>query len=51
MVLASNQPYSLPTEASCENSALIFWGSGRVHDRDWPALMKLADQLDPSFRN
>jgi ribulose-5-phosphate 4-epimerase/fuculose-1-phosphate aldolase len=51
MVLASNQPYSLPTEASCEKSAQIFWGNGRVHDRDWPALMKLADQLDPSFRN
>ena len=51
MVLASNQPYSLPTEASCEKSAQIFWGNGRVHDRDWPALMKLADQIDPSFRN
>ena len=32
MVLASNQPYSLPTEASCEKSAQIFWGNGRVHD-------------------
>ena len=51
MVLASNQPYSLPSEASCEKSAQIFWGNGRVHDRDWPALMKLADQIDPSFRN
>ena len=51
MVLASNQPYSLPTEASCEKSAQIFWGNWRVHDRDWPALMKLADQIDPSFRN
>ncbi len=51
MVLASNQPYSLPSEASCEKSAQIFWGNGRVHDRDWPALMKLADQFDPSFRN
>jgi ribulose-5-phosphate 4-epimerase/fuculose-1-phosphate aldolase len=51
MVLASNAPYSLPSEASCEKSAQIFWGNGRVHDRDWPALMKLADQIDPSFRN
>jgi len=25
MVLASNQPYSLPSEASCEKSAQIFW--------------------------
>ena len=37
-VLASNQPYSLPSEESCEKSARIFWGNGRVHDRDWPAL-------------
>src|SRR5262245_24025204 len=26
MVLASNEPYSLPSEASCEKSARIFWG-------------------------
>jgi ribulose-5-phosphate 4-epimerase/fuculose-1-phosphate aldolase len=51
MVLASNQPYSLPSEESCEKSARIFWGNGRVHDRDWPALMQLADQIDPSFRD
>jgi ribulose-5-phosphate 4-epimerase/fuculose-1-phosphate aldolase len=51
MVLASREPYSLPSEVSCEKSAQIFWGNGRVHDRDWPALMKLADRIDPSFRN
>ena len=51
MVLASNQPYSLPSESSCEKSAQIFWGNGRVHDRDWPALMQLAESIDPSFRN
>jgi hypothetical protein len=51
MVLASNQPYGLPSETSCEKSALIFWGNGRVHDRDWPALMQLAESIDPSFRN
>ncbi len=50
-VLASNQPYSLPSEESCEKSARIFWGNGRVHDRDWPALVMLADKIDPSFRN
>ncbi len=50
-VLASNQPYSLPSEESCEKSARIFWGNGRVHDRDWPALMMLADKIDPSYRN
>jgi len=51
MVLASNQPYSLPSEAACEKSAQIFWGNGRVHDRDWPALMQLVESIDPSFRN
>jgi len=51
MVLASNQPYSLPSQETCETTARMFWGNGRVHDRDWPALMKLADQIDPSFRN
>ena len=48
MVLASNQKYSLPSEESCEKSAQVFWGNGRVHDRDWPALVKLAE-LDRSF--
>jgi len=51
MVLASNQPYSLPAQAACEKSAQIFWGNGRVHDRDWPALLQLAESIDPSFRN
>jgi hypothetical protein len=51
MVLAADQSYSLPSEDSCEKSAGVFWGNGRMHDRDWPALMKLADQIDPSFRN
>ena len=51
MVLASNQKYSLPSEESCEKSAQVFWGNGRVHDRDWPALVKLADSIDPSYRN
>ena len=35
----------------CEKSAQVFWGNGRVHDRDWPALVKLADSIDPSYRN
>jgi ribulose-5-phosphate 4-epimerase/fuculose-1-phosphate aldolase len=51
MVLASNQPFGLPSEAACEKSAQIFWGNGRVHDRDWPALMQLVESIDPSFRN
>jgi ribulose-5-phosphate 4-epimerase/fuculose-1-phosphate aldolase len=51
MVLASNQPYSLPAEDACEKAARVFWGNGRVHDRDWPALMQLADRIDPSYRS
>jgi ribulose-5-phosphate 4-epimerase/fuculose-1-phosphate aldolase len=51
MVLASKEPYSLPAQAACEKSAQIFWGNGRVHDRDWPALLQLAESIDPSFRN
>jgi len=50
-VLASNQPYSLPPDEVCEKTARMFWGNGRVHDRDWPALMMLADKIDPSYRD
>jgi hypothetical protein len=35
----------------CDKTARMFWGNGRVQDRDWPALMVLADKIDPSFRN
>ena len=44
--VSSQQPYSLPSEASCEKSARIFWGNGRIHDRDWPALVALAAEKD-----
>jgi ribulose-5-phosphate 4-epimerase/fuculose-1-phosphate aldolase len=51
-VLASNQRYSLPSPAACEKAEQQFWGNGRIHgQRDWPALMKLAESIDPSFRN
>ena len=51
MVLASQQPYTLPSDESCEQAAGMFWKPGRVHDRDWPALTMLADQIDPSYRS
>jgi len=52
MVLASNQPYTLPSPDVVEKTEQQFWGNGRVHgQRDWPALVKLAETLDPSFRN
>jgi ribulose-5-phosphate 4-epimerase/fuculose-1-phosphate aldolase len=52
MVLASNMPYSLPSKESIEKAEQQFWGNGRIHgQRDWPALVKLAESIDPSFRN
>ncbi|MDH3242947.1 MAG: class II aldolase/adducin family protein [Alphaproteobacteria bacterium] len=51
-VLASNMPYTLPSEEACEKAASQFWRPNRVFGaRDWPALVKLADQLDPSYRD
>lgn len=51
MVLASNQPFSVPPPEVCERAAKQFHRPNRVMgDRDWPALIKLADSLDPSFR-
>ena len=50
-VLASNQPYIRPSDEACEKAARQFWRPNRVFGaRDWPALLKLADDLDPSFR-
>ena len=52
MVLASNQPFTLASKESIEKTEQQFWGNGRIHgQRDWPALVKLAETLDPSFRN
>jgi ribulose-5-phosphate 4-epimerase/fuculose-1-phosphate aldolase len=51
-VLASNQPYILPSEAACEKAASQFWRPNRVFGaKDWPALIMLADKLDPGYRN
>ena len=50
-VLASNLPYTLPSEAACEKAASQFWRPNRVFGaRDWPALVMLADSLDPGYR-
>ncbi len=50
-VLASNMPYSLPSEEACEKAAKQFWRPNRIMgERDWPALMNFADKLDPSYR-
>ncbi len=50
-VLASNQKYSLPSKEACERTAAQFYRPGRVMgERDWPALLALAESLDPSYR-
>lgn len=51
MVLASNQKYSMPPPEVCEHAAKQFYRPGRIMGaRDWPALVKLADALDSSYR-
>jgi ribulose-5-phosphate 4-epimerase/fuculose-1-phosphate aldolase len=51
MVLASNQPYSVPPPDVCEKAAKQFYRGGRrLGQRDWPALVKLVESLDPSYR-
>lgn len=50
-VLASNMPYTTPSPEACEKAASQFWRPNRVFGaRDWPALVKLASSLDPSYR-
>ena len=50
-VLASNQTYSVPSPEACERAAQQFHRNGRVFgQRDWPALLMLADSLDPSYK-
>jgi ribulose-5-phosphate 4-epimerase/fuculose-1-phosphate aldolase len=52
MVLASNQKYTIPSEALCERTASQFFRNSRVlGQRDWAALRQLADDLYPSYRN
>ena len=52
LVLASNQPFTLASNEAIEKTEHQFWGNGRIHgQRDWPALVKLAESLDSSFRN
>ena len=52
LVLASNQPFTLASKEAIEKTEHQFWGNGRIHgQRDWPALVKLAESLDSSFRN
>lgn len=52
MILASNQAFTLPSPDLCEHSAQQFGRGNRVFgERDWPALLDLADRLDPSYKD
>jgi ribulose-5-phosphate 4-epimerase/fuculose-1-phosphate aldolase len=51
MVLGSNQPFSVPSPELCEKTARQAYRNQYVGQRDWPALLRLAETLDPSFRN
>jgi ribulose-5-phosphate 4-epimerase/fuculose-1-phosphate aldolase len=51
MVLASSQKYSMPAPEFCEKAARQFYRGGRLlGQKDWPALIKLMDSVDPSYR-
>ncbi len=51
MILASNQKSILPSPEICEHSARQFGRGNRVFgERDWPALLDLAERLDPSYK-
>lgn len=52
MVLASGQPYSVPPPEVCEKTARQYYRGGRrLGQLEWPALMKLLDSIDSSYRN
>ena len=52
MVLASNQKFSMPPPEVCEHAANQFYGNGKrvFGERDWPALVNIADRLYPDYR-
>ena len=45
----------VPAPETCERQAAMFAGTGNLArlagQREWPALLRLADRLDPSYRN
>ena len=44
----------VPPAATCERQAVQFEGANMARlpvEREWPALLRLADRLDPSYRN
>lgn len=50
MVLASNEPYTVPPKEVCEHTAQQYWrGNRALGQREWPALMEMLEQSYPDF--
>ena len=53
--VASGANMVVPAPDTCERQAALFSGNGEMArlagQREWPALLRLADRLDPSYRN
>jgi len=53
--VASGAKMVVPAPETCERQAALFSGNGEMArlagQREWPALLRLADRLDPSYRN
>jgi ribulose-5-phosphate 4-epimerase/fuculose-1-phosphate aldolase len=52
---ASGARIVMPPADTCERQARLFDGAGNIArlagEREWPALLRLADRLDPGYRN
>src|SRR6516162_3441560 len=53
--VAAGAKMVVPSPDTCERQAALFSGNGEMArlagQREWPALLRLADRLDPSYRN
>jgi hypothetical protein len=51
--VAAGAKMVVPSSETCERQAAIFTGNEpRLQgQREWPALLRLADKLDPGYRN
>lgn len=52
LVVASNEPYTLPPHEVCEHTAQQYWrGNRALGQREWPALMQMVEETYPDFAN
>jgi len=50
--MAGGRPLNIPPPAVCEKTAQLFDRPNRpAHTRDWPALLRLLDRIDASYRD